>query len=205
MVVGIGVAAPVASRTQSLAQTVEQLTLDYQKLSEYKQILSDMYTAYTQIKQGYEQIKNIAEGNYSLHEGFLDALLEVSPVVRNYIKITTIINNEAQLVREYKAATAYWNKNGHFSVAELDGINSVYGTLLNGSLRNLDELAMIVTAGSLRMNDAERLAAIDRIDKDMTDRLAFLRVFNNQAAIQAGQRAIDENNISALKGIYGKQ
>ena len=90
-------------------------------------------------------------------------------------------------------------------MAELDGINSVYGTLLNGSLRNLDELSMIVTAGSLRMNDAERLAAIDRIDKDMTDRLAFLRVFNNQAAIQAGQRAIDENNISALKGIYGKQ
>ena len=197
----VGFAMPV--RAQSLAQTIQQLTLDYEKLSEYKQILSEMYTAYTQIRQGYEEIKGIAQGNFNLHSAFLDALLQVSPVVRNYVKITSIINNEAQLVKEYKAAAGFWRTEGHYAAAELDYFNSVYSNLLSASLRNLDELTMIVTAGSLRMNDAERLAAIDRIDTEMAQRLSFLRVFNNQAAIQAGQRGIDQNNISALKGLFG--
>jgi hypothetical protein len=196
-------AAPVVVKAQSLAQTIEQLTLDYEKLSEYKQILANMYSAYTAIKQGYEQVKSIAEGNFNLHQAFLDALLAVSPVVGNYFKVTNIINNEAELVKEYKAAQKYFNSGGHFSAAELDYFNTMYGNLLNGSLRNLDELTMIITAGTLRMNDAERLAAIDRIDADMTNKLSFLRVFNNNAAILDGQRGIDQNNISAMKGLYG--
>ncbi len=203
VVAGLSLGAPVLVKAQSLAQTIEQLTLDYEKLSEYKQILANMYSAYATIKQGYENVKSIAQGNFNLHQAFLDALLAVSPVVRDYVKVTNIINNEAELVKEYKAAQKYFNSGGHFSSAELDYFNTLYGNLLTGSLRNLDELAMVITAGTLRMSDAERLAAIDRIDKDMTDKLSFLRVFNNEAAIQAGQRGIDQNNISAMKGVYG--
>lgn len=195
--------APAVAGAQSLAQEIEQLTLDYQKLAQFKEILSDMYTAYTIISKGYDDIKNISAGNFNLHEAFLDALLAVSPVVRNYRKVTNIINNEVELVKEYKAAQKYFNSSGHFSAAELDYFNTMYSNLLNGSLRNLDELAMVITAGQMRMSDAERLAAIDRIDKDMTDKLSFLRVFNNSAAIQAGQRGIDQNNISAMKSLYG--
>jgi hypothetical protein len=194
---------PVVGKAQSLAQSIEQLTLDYEKLSEYKQILSDMYKAYTVVKQGFENIKRIAEGNFNLHQAFLDGLLAVSPVVQNYVKIANIINNEAELVKEYKAAAGYLNSGGRFSAAELNYFNTLYGNLLTGSVRNLDELAMVITAGTLRMSDAERLAAIDRIDKDMTGKLSFLRVFNNEAAIQAGQRGIEQNNILAMKGIFG--
>lgn len=195
--------APVGGKAQSLAQSIEQLTLDYEKLSEYKQILTDMYTGYTVVKQGYENVKSIAAGNFNLHQAFLDALLAVSPVVGNYVKVASIINNEAELVKEYKAAAAYFKSSGHFTAAELSYFNSVYASLLSGSLRNLDELAMVITPGTLRMSDAERLAAIDRIDKDMTDKLSTLRDFNNAAAIQAGQRGVDQNNITAMKGLYG--
>jgi hypothetical protein len=195
--------APVGVKAQSLAQTIEQLSLDYEKLSEYKQILTDMYNGYTVVKQGYENIKSIAAGNFSLHQAFLNALLAVSPVVGNYVKVADIINNEAELVKEYKTAEKYFNSNGHFMAGELSYFSTLYGNLLSASLRNLDELMKVITAGTLRMSDAERLAAIDRIDKDMTDKLAFLRAFNNEVAIQAGQRGVDQNNISAMKGLYG--
>jgi hypothetical protein len=203
MGLGILVMTPVAIRAQSLTQTIEQLTLDYQKLAELKKMLAEMYTGYEQLKKGYDQIRDIAEGNFNVHKAFLDALLAVSPAVRDDQRIVNIINNEIELVKEYKAAGEYFSASGHFSSAELDYFNTMYGNLLNGSLRNLDELAMVVTPGELRMNDAERLAAIDRINLDMTDKLSFLRVFNNDAAIQAGQRAIDQNNISAMQGLYG--
>ena len=41
------------------------------------------------------------------------------------------------------------------------------------SLDNLNELLMIITAGSLRMTDDERIAAIDRIYLDINDKLNF--------------------------------
>jgi hypothetical protein len=200
---GGALAVPATVGAQSLAQDVEQLALDYQKLSQLKKILSDMYTAYTVVSKGYNDIKGIAQGNFNLHQAFLDALLAVSPVVRDYVKVANIINNEAELVKEYKAAAKYFSSTGRFSSAELDYVNTMYGNLLNGSLRNLDELAMVITAGQMRMSDAERLAAIDRIDRDMTDKLTFLRTFNNSGAIQAGQRGVEQNDIGTMGSLYG--
>ncbi len=194
---------PAVVKCQSLADVIQQLTLDYQKLAEEKKMLNDMYTAYKVIEKGYENVRSIAEGNFNLHKAFLDALLLVSPTVQSYYKVTRIINNEAELVKEYQAAQHAFQSGGHFTAAELDYFSNLYGNLLNGSLDNLSELAMVLTAGELRMSDAERLAAIDRIDADMGGQLQFLRQFNNYAAIQAGQRGIEQNDQSVMQGLYG--
>ena len=203
LLIGCMLAAPVVGRAQSLADDIQQLVLDYEKLSQLKQILSEMYTGYTVVKKGYDDIKGIAEGNFNLHQVFLDGLLAVSPLVRDYVKVENIVNNEIELVKEYKMASGYFGGGGRFTAAELDYLNTLHGNLLNGSLRNLEELTMVVTAGEMRMSDAERLAAIDRIDRDMTDKLSFLRTFNNNTAIQMGQRGMDQNNIGAMRSLYG--
>jgi hypothetical protein len=203
MLIGVFLAGPGVGKGQSLADDIQQLAMDYQKLGQLKQILSDMCTGYSVVKKGYDNIKSIAEGNFNLHQAFLDALLAVSPVVRDYVKVVNIINNEAELVKEYQAAKGYFGSGGKFSSGELDYLNTLYGNLLNGSLRNLEELTMVLTAGEMRMSDAERLAAIDRVDRDMTDKLTFLRSFDNNAAILAGQRALDENNINTMRSLYG--
>src|SRR5580698_806902 len=108
LLVGLGVRA----EAQSLAQDVEQLVLDYEKLAQMKSLLSDMNKAYNILYNGYEEVKGIAKGNFTLHQGFLNSLLAVSPAVQNYAKVGTIINNEAVLVQEYKAASTYFGKGG---------------------------------------------------------------------------------------------
>lgn len=194
---------PVAGRPQSLAQLIQQLTLDYEKLAQMKGMLSDMYNGYNKVRAGYETFRGIAEGNFNLHKAFLNALLVVSPVVRDYGKVKNIISNEAEVVVEYQRARSYLSGTGLLSTAELDGLNSLYGGLLSGSLRNLDELTDVLTDSTLRMSDAERLAAIDRIDADMTNRLNVLRVFTGMGAIQGGQRGLELNDIHAMQGLYG--
>ena len=52
---------------------------------------------------------------------------------------------------------------------------------------------MIITAGSLRMTDNERIAAIDRIYLDINDKLNFLNVFNNNTGLLAIQRQKAKN------------
>jgi hypothetical protein len=196
-------ALPIIGRSQSLADVIQQLSLDYQKLAEEKKMLNDMYTAYTVIEKGYDHVRSIAEGNFNLHKAFLDALMLVSPTVQGYYKVGRIIDNEAALVKEYTAAKSAFQSGGRFTAAELDYFSNLYGNLLNSSLNNLSELAMILTAGQLRMSDAERLAAIDRIDADMGGQLQFLRQFNHYTAIQAGQRGIEQNDQSVMQGLYG--
>ena len=196
-------ALPPAAKAQSLAQLVEQLTLDYEKLAQLKQMLANMYTGYKKVYNDYEQVRSIAQGNFNLHKAFLDALLAVSPIVRDYVKVQHIIDNEAALVKEYQSAKGYFTGTGRISPAELDAIDNLYGNLLSGSLRNLEELTDVLTDNTLRMGDAERLAAIDRIDRDMTSRLSMIQAFDNTSAVQAGQRGIEQNDIRTMQGLYG--
>lgn len=55
---------------QSLVDDIQQLIMDYEKLAQEKQILTDMYNGYQVVYQGYEQVKEIASGNFHLHQGF---------------------------------------------------------------------------------------------------------------------------------------
>jgi hypothetical protein len=190
-------------KAQSILQLTEELVLDIQKLAGLKSTLQDMYKAYTILDNGYTDIKNIVQGNFNLHKVFLDGLLAVSPAVQNYGRVVDIINAEYTIVSEYKAAYKQFSADGHFTIQELDYMNTVYTNLFNRSLTCLNELVMVITANQLRMSDAERIAAIDRVYGDITGQLRLLRSFNNSTSVQAVLRARESNDIGTLKNIYG--
>jgi hypothetical protein len=179
----------VCSRSYSQTQEAAQLLLNYEKLRQLEEILDNMYKGYKILTQGYARIKGIAEGNYKLHQVFLDALLNVSPTVRNYKRIPQIINYQRLIIKEYQRAYARFKDDENLTPSELRYIKSVYEYLAKQSLKNLEELAMIITASTLRMSDDERLASIDRVFFDVEDKLLFLRSFNNSTQILIIQRA----------------
>ncbi|RZM06813.1 MAG: TerB family tellurite resistance protein, partial [Pedobacter sp.] len=149
----------------SFAQSHEakSLMLNLEKLSQLKNILSDMKKGYTVVSQGYKKVKDIASGNFSLHEVFLDGLMVVSPEVKKYRRVADIISAQKSIVSEYKGALRAFRGSDVFGARELDYLASVYSSLLEASLQNLEDLTMVITSSKLRMSDQERLAAIDRI------------------------------------------
>ncbi|MCU1464035.1 MAG: TerB family tellurite resistance protein [Acidimicrobiales bacterium] len=186
----------------STGQDMQQLLLDIEKLTQFKAILSDMQSGYTILTQGYGTVKDISQGNFNLHSAFLNSLMAVSPEVRKYGRIADIIANQASIVSEYKWAWKQANASGHFNAQELLYMNGVFTSLLNQSLDNLTNLANVITAGNLRMSDAERLQAIDGIYSDTQNKLVFLRDFNNKVAVLALQRQKEENEVNNLKTLY---
>jgi excinuclease UvrABC helicase subunit UvrB len=167
---------------------IQQLILNIQKLNQLKSILQEMYKGYQVLSTGYNTIKNLSEGNFSLHQVFLDGLLEVSPTVKKYKKVADIVNLQLEIVRQYKSALSKFTAGQVFSPGELEYIENVYTGLADRSLKNLDELLMVITANQLRMNDAERLNAIDRIYDEMKDKQDFLRHFNKKTTLLGAQR-----------------
>lgn len=190
---------------QSSAQSEEaqQLLLNVEKLAQLKQILSDLKKGFTIISTGYNTIKNISEGNFNLHKTFLDGLFAVNPKVKNYKKLSEIINAQISIVKEYKNAYNKFKNDENFSARELSYLSDVYTNLFNQSIKNLDALTIIITANKLRMSDDERLKAIDDIFNDMQDKLVFLRHFNNNTTILAIQRAREKKDVRSLITIYG--
>lgn len=194
---------PLVSRAQSAGDLIEQLVLDFQKLQEMKAILQDMYTSYKILDQGYTRIRDIAQGQFNLHKAFLDGLLAVSPVVKNYYRVEQIIQSEYDLVREYKASSGRAHGSGLFSETELGYIDGIYTTLFRRSLQSIDELTMVLTDDELRMSDAQRLAAIDRVYGEIGGQLRAVRQLNNETSVQLVQREKAINDIKTLKILYG--
>lgn len=141
----------------------------------------------------------MTEGNFSLHKTFLDALMQVSPTVKHYKRVGEIVEFQILLVRESKKGLNQFIESESFSPREILYFEKVYSNLLNQSLRNLDELTMVITADKLRMSDDERLQAVDMIFEQMQDKVLFLRNFNASSGLLALQRARESKDVYASK------
>lgn len=179
-----------------------QLGLNIEKLAQLKSILSNLKKGYEVVFKGYNTVKDISQGNFKIHQVFLDGLMEVSPVVKKYRKVTDIIDYQLRIIKEYKTAFGQLKSSKWFTDGEIKYLGNVYENLFKSSLQNLEELTNIVTAGKLRMSDDERLKGIDQIFKEMEDKLEFLRHFNSQNKILAIQRAKSQTDMNGVKSLY---
>ncbi len=190
-------------KAKAQADEVAQLLLNVEKLTQFRGILKQMKDGYKILDGGYNTVKDISQGNFNLHKGFLDGLMEVSPTVKNYRKVGEIIDGQIRLVKVSRNALARFRTNKHFQIQEINYIGKLYENLLGQSLQNLDELVTVVSAGKLRMSDDERLKAIDRLHQDMEDKLSFLGHFNHEMQLLGLQRAKAKSDIELSRKIYG--
>ncbi|EHQ24284.1 hypothetical protein [Mucilaginibacter paludis] len=202
-VMTLTMAQPAPIKAQSVTDLLQQLALDYQKLAGLKSILKQMYQGYEVVDKGFNSVKDVSKGNFSLHEAFLNGLMVVSPAVRKYPRVKDIISDQASLISEYKSAYNTFRQNTHFNPDELSYMGMIYNNLVSQSLQNLDELSLVMGDNQLRMSHDERLQAIDRIYADGHNQLTFLRKFNNQVQSIALTRAKAAGDNQSIQKLYG--
>ena len=193
----------VIGRPQTVADLIEQLILDKEKLTAMKNTLQNMYTGYETIKNGYTRVRDIAKANFNLHQAFLDGLWILSPAVSGDPRISEIFNMEYSIVAGYKTASARIRSSPVFTPQESNSIINSYSALLQHSIQAVEELTMILTGHQLQMSDAQRLQAIDRIHTDVRGQYNAMIQLNNSISVQAAQRQKETNDINTLKQLYG--
>lgn len=189
----------IPPKASAQSQEMQQLILNIEKLAQFKSILEDMKKGYDILLNGYNAVKDISEGNFSLHKLFLDRLLDVSPTVRKYKRVGDIITYQIMLVREYKAAFNDFRASSLFDAREMEYMGRVYSQLFDESLDCLEDLIAVLTAGRLRMSDEERLAEIDYLYDSIRDKVAFLRSFNHSTSMLAVQRLKEKKDVDVLR------
>lgn len=184
------------------SQEAQQLILNYEKLQALEKILDNMYEGYKILTKGYNTIKDIAEGNFNLHDAFLNGLFQVNPAVRNYKRIRYIIDYQQYINKEYRRAFERFRNDPNLTAGEIKYLASVYSHLVKQSLQNLDELLTIITATKLRMSDEERLSAIDRIYFEMENKVVFLKMFNSSTQLLVIERDRQQREVSKSRKFF---
>jgi hypothetical protein len=150
-------------------------------------------------------ITNWVQQQKSLFSGYYQELLQVKNALTAYDKVVSMIDKQAQLVKDYQTAYAAMQKDSHFSAQEISYIGQVYSGILNQSVENLKQLDIVITALVTQMSDGSRLRIIDgagaRIDRNYAD----LHQFTEQNILLSMQRATDANDLQEVKLLYGLQ
>jgi hypothetical protein len=152
-----------------------------------------------------QEIAGWVEKQRTIYKEYYDELRKVKTIITYYHNIKAISNRQIQLVQEYKQAIALFEQDRHFSRDEIKYIEQVYAGILEESLRNLDEVLLVVQSFSTQMSDASRLEiirrAVDRIEENYRD----LKTFNQENALLSLARSKDEKEITWVKNLYGLQ
>jgi predicted transcriptional regulator YheO len=149
------------------------------------------------------EISDWSKKQKELYAKYFDELWKVKNAISSYQAVRDIIKKQVQLVQEYAKAFNLSKQDKNFTVDELDYMQKVYTGILDESIKNIDQIQLVINAFATQMSDAKRLEIIhtagDNIDQNITD----LRQFNQQNITISLQRSKERNDIDVVKKLYG--
>lgn len=176
----IGLMLFFSMRGYTQSYEAQQLLLNYEKLVQLKQILENMYEGYQTLQSGYQKVKNVAEGNFKIHEVFLEELLDVSPQVKKYYRVKELLAIQQSISKEHLELFNRIKQGDEFEGGELRMMKDLLKGVFLSSIKSLDELVVLLADGQLRMSDFERIQAIDRLWVEMEGLLVAVRQINQE-------------------------
>jgi len=150
-----------------------------------------------------KEIADWGEKQRALFKEYYDELWKVKNAISYYKRVRSIIEQQIQLVEEYKRAYSLFQKDRHFSAQELRYIYEVYTGIIEESIKNLDELVLVINSFSTQMSDAKRLELVEMAGANIDKNIAHLREFTNQNKVLSLQRAKDAHELQYLRQLYG--
>ena len=157
----------------------------------------------TMSKLKLDEISDWVEKQRKLYADYFEELSKVKEVVATYHAVKDIIDKQTTLVKEYKSAWALFKEDENFTAEELNYISKVYAGMMNESLKNLDQVFLVINAFATQMTDAKRIEIINKVADHIDGNLADLRQFNDQNKMLSFQRAAEKGDIEVTKKLYG--
>lgn len=149
------------------------------------------------------EISDWAQKQKDLYADYFDELWKVKSAIAYYQRITEIIKVQKQLVAEYSSAWNLTQQDDNFTADELEYIFKVYSGIIDESLKNIDQIFLVLNSFVTQMSDAKRLDIINTAADEIERNLSDLRQFNQQNIGISFQRAKEKNEVDVVKKLYG--
>ena len=149
------------------------------------------------------EIAEWTEKHRKLYKEYYDELWKVKNAISSYQRIKRILERQKGLVTEYKRVWGVIRNDDHFTKNELDYMYRVYSGIMNASVRNLDQVLVVINSFKTQMSDGKRLEIINRCGAEIEQNYFDLKEFNNQNIQLSISRAKDAHEIETVKELYG--
>ena len=149
------------------------------------------------------EISDWSKKQKELYANYFDELWKVKNVISSYQAVRDIVNKEAQLAQEYSKAFNLSKQDKNFTTDELNYMQKVYTGILDESIKNIDQIQLVINAFATQMTDAKRLEIIHATGNNIEQNITDLRQFNQQNIIISLQRSKEKNDIDVVKRLYG--
>ena len=148
------------------------------------------------------QITDWVQKQKDLYQKYFDELWKVKDALSYYHRIKEITQQQTELVKAYHNGWNAVHNDNHFSPDEVAYIGETYTAIVDASLKNLDQLSLVIKSFTTQMTDEKRMEIINTAYDAMQKNLNDIKSFNSQNAILSLQRSKDENDINAVKKLY---
>jgi len=148
------------------------------------------------------EISEWTDRQRKLYSSYYDELVRVKSVISTYKRVRDLVSTQAAIVQEYKWASGLFKKDKHFSTSELLHIEEIYEGILKESVKNLDQVFVVISSFKTQMSDAKRLEMINEAAKKIEQNFSDLRAFNDQNIVLSIQRSKSILETKQLKEVY---
>ena len=148
------------------------------------------------------EIAEWTEKHRQLYKEYYDDLWKVRNTIASYQRVKQILEHQVRLVDEYKRVWNIIKQDDHFTKDELEYMYRIYTGIMNESVRNLDQILVVVNSFKTQMSDAKRLEIINKCGAEIDRNYYDLKEFNNQNIQLSINRAKDAHEIETVKQLY---
>lgn len=151
------------------------------------------------------EISDWVQKQKDLYGDYFNELWQVKDAIGYYHRIKDIMAKQVRIVSEYQSAFNLFKEDDHFSPDEIDYMEKVYSGIITESLKNLDQLFLVINSFTTQMADEKRLGIINAAGDAMDENYNDLKAFNNQNMMLSLQRSKNLNDVNTVKQLYGLQ
>ncbi|SDL85115.1 hypothetical protein SAMN04488084_102669 [Pedobacter antarcticus] len=148
------------------------------------------------------EISEWTDRQRKLYSGYYDEMVRVKSVISTYKRVRDLVGTQTAIVQEYNWASGLFKKDKHFSASELLHMEEIYKGILKESMKNLDQVFVVISSFKTQMSDAKRLELINEAAIKIEQNFSDLRAFNDQNIVLSIQRSKSILETKQLKEVY---
>lgn len=189
----------------AIKKAIKALDLKIQRLQNNTIWLQDIQKTVenTMAELKLKEISDWVEKHRKLYDDYFQELWKVKAAIAHFQRVKDIVKRQINLVNEYKSAWSLFSQDKSFTKDELAYIKKIHSGILEESLKNIDQLFLVINAFETQMSDAKRLEIVATVWENLETQSLDLKDFNEKYKMLSVQRASERGEIELVRKLYG--
>ncbi len=202
IIIGSGVSIHAQTTGEWYNQNKTQQKYLLQQIAAFKLYAGYLAGGYTIAHEGLDYIKQVKQGDFSIHSNFIRSLVSVNPAIKKYAGVGDIVSLQAAISKKVQQATLRCSK-GSFTPDEITYLHTVFNNLLEEGWQILGQLLHLLTRDDIQLKDDQRLRQVNDLLNEVREQYCFAQSFCNAAFQLSLQRQVGTKEIGRSKRLLG--